>query len=409
MTKSQSYLTDSAVYNDVLSLLRSGLWGEERFPWQGLKATDWDEVYKELRQQAVQFFPINILARENPSQSRRYITADAKNMMRWDKIMSEQQNLCFMLQDAGIPCTIVKGATIAAQYTNPRSRPLGDIDLLVSPEDFERACSLVSEGAEYLGDNFRHKEYKRNGVVVEVHQAFCTFKNPTKVELFDRRIIDAIDKAETVSIENYTFFRLPIVEHGLTLLEHIDIHLENGLGLRQIIDWMMFVDRELTDELWNAEFSGFLRTLEREKLAKTVTRMCQMYLGLRTDISWCSDADEDLCRELMEYILNQGNFGRKHELGTNRATAIISTSGNLFSLFKVLQSLGCENWEVLKRYPFLKPFAWLHQIIRYIRCGLSTKHPFKLLKNAIKRSKSQSSFFERLGVSQLVDRVNKTK
>ena len=162
--------------------------------------------------------PIDIIARENPSQSQRYITADAKNLMRWYKIMTEQQNLCTMLRNANIHFAVVKGASAASHYTNPQRRTFGDIDILVLPESFDTACSLVSDGAEYIGENSRHKEYKRNGIVVEIHQAFSTFRDTSKKEIFDQRIFNSILSAETVSVENFTFPRLPVAEHGLTLL-----------------------------------------------------------------------------------------------------------------------------------------------------------------------------------------------
>lgn len=48
-----------------------------------------------------------------------------------------------------------------------------------------------------------------------------------------------------------------------------------------------------------------------EDLAKIVTKMCQMKLGLRTDIVWCNDADDIVCKELLDYIMENGNFGQK--------------------------------------------------------------------------------------------------
>lgn len=407
MNDLHNYSTDSAVYNEVLSLLRSSVWGEERFPYSRAEGVDIKEVNAELKHHTVQYLPIDILAREYPEYSDRYITADAKKLMRFDRIMSEQMALCGMLRDNGIPCAVVKGAAVAEQYLRPQSRALGDIDLLVSPEDFDLACRLIGDGAEYLDENYRHKEYRRNGTIVEVHRGFCGIRNDEIKALFDGRLFAALDKAEAVTVDNYTFYRLPVVEHGLTLIEHIDIHLEGGLGLRQIVDWMVFTDLALTDRVWETDFSPFLRKIGLEKLAITVTRMCQMYLGLRDDISWCAEADEALCEELMNYILRQGNFGRKNESGANRATAVISSSKNVFSLFRVLQSLGCENWEALERLPFLKPFAWAHQILRYVRLGLKTEHPTQFLKDAITRSRAQDGFFEALSVLTISQRGKK--
>ena len=177
--------------------------------------------------------------------------------------------------------------------------------------------------------------------------------------------------------------------------------MEGGLGLRQILDWMVFADKVLDDRFWNAEFAPLLRELGLETLAVTVTRMCQMYLGLRTDITWCAGADETLCQELMEYLFDQGNFGRKLQHGTNRAVTIFSSIGDLGTLFRILQHHGCNNWRALGRYPFLKPFAWLYQLIRYFIQGLRTKHLFRFLQDAIKRSKSKEDFLETLGVRRM--------
>lgn len=401
-------MTESTVYNQVLAILRSALWGEERFPYQAPQDADWNEIYKELKQQTVQNLPLDLLVRENPEAAQKYIAAAGRGMIRWYNIMAEQQEIFRILKDAGIPCATVKGASAACYYPQPGSRNMGDVDLLVPPADFDRACALLSDGAEYLGENHRHTEYKRNGIVVEVHKAFAIFHNDEKNTVFDQRVFGALGAAEEVSLEGYTFSRLPAAENGLTLLEHISNHLQNGLGLRQIVDWMMYVDRELSDAVWPKDFAPFLRPLERETLAITVTRMCQMYLGLREDITWCAGADEDLCRELMEYILDQGNFGRKNETGTNCATNVISVSSSPLALFRILQERGSINLEdAIKRRPFLRHFAWIYQIGRYARKGLTTEHPLQFLGNAIRRSKPQNSLLERLGVSRIAEEAQK--
>ena len=402
-------MTDSAVYNQVFDILKSALWGEERFPYRTPEDADWDELYNELKAQTVQCLPLDILARENPAASRQYIAAAGKGMMRWYHIMGQQQEICGILRSAGIDCAVVKGASAACYYPQPAHRMMGDIDLLVSPEGFDRACGLISEGAEFLGENYRHVEYRRNGLVVEVHRGFAIFHDAEKNGAFDGRVFGALDRAELVELDGFSFMRLPSAENGLTLLEHISNHLQNGLGLRQIVDWMLYVDRELDDEVWERDFAPFLRKLERETLAVTVTRMCQMYLGLREGITWCAGADEGLCRELMEYILYQGNFGRKNETGSNCATNVISTisvSRSPAALLRILQQRGLINMApVMEQRPslgrFLRPFAWLYQLGRYARKGLATEHPLQFLRTALARSTPQNSLLECLGVSRI--------
>lgn len=407
MTKIQICRTGSPVYDQVLALLRSALWGEERFPYQAPQDAEWGDIIRELKNQTVQFLVVDLLVRENPGKAEHYVAATAKNMMRWCNLLCLQQELCDQLSDAGIPCAVVKGAAAAILYPQPSGRLIGDIDLLVKPEDFEKASGLISQNAVFHEETSRHREYKQNNFVIELHRSFSGPRDPQKRELFDQRIFRAIDAEETVFLDDYHFHCLPQAEHGLILLEHINIHLEDGLGLRQILDWMMFADRVLDDRCWHAEFVPLLQDLGLETLAVTVTRMCQMYLGLRADITWCAGADETLCQELLEYILGQGNFGRKLQRGANRAVSVINAIGDLRTLFRILQLRGCKNWQAIDRYPFLKPFAWLYQMIRYIRLGLRTKHPIRFLRDAASRSKSQESFLEALGVYRISEQSQK--
>lgn len=393
--------TSSPVFDTVLSLLRSAIWGESRFPFHAPEDTDWEAVYKELKMQTVQHLPVDILAREDPQKKQLYTANTVRNMMFWYKIMQVQQDLCQQLQAAGIPCAVVKGAAAACYYPQPSKRVMGDIDLLVHPEDFDRACQVLSEGAEYIGENHRHKEYRKNGIIFEIHHAFATLRNANKNSVLDTYLFSAITAAEEAAIDSYSFRKLSSAPNGLSLLLHIDVHLESGLGLRQIIDWMMFVDREMTDELWYNNIEPMLNQLERKKLAVTITRMCQIYLGLRDEIAWCKDADEQLCRKLMEYILTQGNFGRKSHKRLNRMISVIDASKNGISFFKILQQRGCLNWKATIRYPFLKKFAWLYQIIRYLYFGLRTEHPIQLLRKASSNLDSKTSLMEALGASRM--------
>ena len=59
---------------------------------------------------------------------------------------------------------------------------------------------------------------------------------------------------------------------------HINQHLEEWLGLRQILDWALYADKAL-DDAWEHTFAPDVRRLGLDRLAITVTRMCQLYLG----------------------------------------------------------------------------------------------------------------------------------
>ena len=193
---------------------------------------------------------------------------------------------------------------------------------------------------------------------------------------------------------------LPTIPNGLVLLEHICQHLETGIGLRQIIDWMMYVNAKLHDEIWYDQFEAACENIGLRKLAMTVTKMCQLYLGLDPDITWCDEIDEGLCESLMGLIIESGNFGRKQGPDTRKSVNTLLAARNFSALFHRLQYRGTNNWTLLKKYPYLKPFAWLYQLIRYIRKGLLQEQPFRSLVQDMKASRNKDDVLSRLEVSR---------
>lgn len=385
----------------MFSLLIAALWGEDRFPLPSLPDTDWTAVYTELRHHAVQNLPVDLLVKVDPAHSQVYLQSAFRGISHWYKLMQEQQAVCALLKEAGIPCVVLKGAAACQAYPQPINRSMGDIDLLVKPQDFDRAWELLSRDGEYIGENYRHKEMRRNGIVVELHRAFSTFNDFKKRALLDSWLFDSIDLVKISEMEGYSFPMLPRQMNGLVLMEHINVHMESGLGLRQIIDWMMFADRNLSDEIWDTEFSDKVQQLGLTTLAKTVTRMCQLYLGLREDLTWCRSADDTLCRDLMTHTLKQGNFGRKQPNGYNKTISLLNSAKNIPALFRVLQRYGRINWPAAEKYPILRPFAWLYQIGRYIRRGFKLKHPLRHLREAVKSEHGQDVLFDRLEITRI--------
>jgi hypothetical protein len=390
-----------AMKQTILALLRSALWGRERFPFQPPRDTDWQAVYTELQHQAIQHLCVDLLAAADPANTFVYIQNLSENIRKWHRIMECQQELTDKLARESIPCVVLKGAAAARYYPQPEYRCMGDIDLIVRPEDFDRTLALFQPPWKIIGENHRHIDIRNSQALVELHRIFSTFRSPELCRFLDDAIFEGIAQAQTVPLERFTFPCLPRKLNGLVLLTHINIHMELGLGFRQMVDWMMYVDRELDDEFWQTEFSAAARSLGLEKLAVTVTRMCQLYLGLREDITWCRHADEDLCAELLEHTFRQGNFGRKTPERHNTAIGVLSAAKNIPGFFRALQRRGLYNWPAARNHRILRPFAWLYQIIRYIRLGLKQKYPIRFFLHALTAEKKQGSLLDRLEVTRM--------
>ena len=154
---------------------------------------------------------------------------------------------------------------------------MGDIDFIVPIDRFDDACKLMLENgySQKKGDkkDTRHKSFSKGGTHYELHRHFSY----TDLDI-EEYITDGFEQVNQGNINGIVFPMLPKLANGLVLLAHMRNHLQSGLGLRQVIDWMMYVDKELDDLFWEQEFMRISKTVKLDKFAIAITRMCQLYL-----------------------------------------------------------------------------------------------------------------------------------
>ena len=365
----------------VMNLIRYSFWGDD------CPEIDQD-TYKEMMRQTIVALPASKL---------EGCVSDQILFQTWKKAILQQffsYHNYIHLQDnlpITVPYVILKGTAAAQYYPHPEYRVMGDIDIMTKREDFDTACKeLLENGYKIKKSLNREIGFVKNGIMIELHRYYASLNDPEQAAYLDNLILDNINSTQL----------LPDDINGLTLLEHINQHLENGLGLRQIIDWMMFVDKCLQDEKWPA-FCEMAERIGMSKLAIAVTRMCEIYFGL-PERQWCAGADEKVCHKLMDYIYSSGNFGNKQNDDTSsQSVQTMYKIYSLSSLFKVLQDSGVHNWKLAQRKPFFRRFAWLYQIGHYIVKGFGRKDAITQLRSEHLAVQERKELFDAIGVKQL--------
>ena len=364
---------------ELLRVIRYSLWHTET-------AVADRSIYEEMVKHAIVVLPAPVLSA---------LSLPQELFWEWKKAIYQQityneQCHCIQLElPVTVPYVILKGTSAAKYYPNPELRTLGDIDIMPRREDFDTAYQeLLNAGYRIEKKMERETGFVKDGIMVELHRSFAKLNNPSHAKYLDDLIVENINPTH----------ELPDKINGLVLLEHISQHLVQGLGLRQIIDWLMFVDKCLPDEKWQ-EFGEMAKNIGLEPLAVTTTRMCELYLGL-PERTWCVGADVELCSLLMEYVLNCGNFGSSRTTAQDMSENVLIHARNPVALFKLLQSSGMERWRATERFFFLRPFAWLYQAGRYVKKGLSQKNAVNALKTSFIESRKRKKMFDALGVRQ---------
>lgn len=309
-----------------------------------------------------------------------------------------------LMQSAQISMAILKGTAAAIYYPNPIARTMGDVDFLVPEENFRQAYELMLKNGYELQYDEEHVDYhitlRKDDITYEIHNKPAGMPGGEAGKCLLCILEDGLKTCRMVELEGCIIPVLPALQNGIVLLLYIVKHLKSGLGLRQIIDWMMYVDQELDDEMWNTQMQPVLKKTEYEKLAKIVTRTCQIYLGLREDnIKWCLDIDEDIYQTLMSYIMTQGNFGRKKQ-EEDKGVKIVEAIRGPFQFFQLLQKRGENKWLLLKKYPFLRPFSWMYMGGRYIVMALQREKPFRTLISDVRGGGERKELFRQLGIYQ---------
>lgn len=372
----------------LLSLIKQSQFGLSETI--GFADVDMDALFKEAEQQSV----LGLAASEIPEEyvNPKWYKARYRRKASYFLYCDEQDALKKILDDARIPFVILKGNASAINYKEPFLRMMGDIDFLVPQDQYQQAKSLLSSYGYIEGhDNGRHASFKKDDQLFEIHHHYCYGVD------FEDYLIEGLNSRVSATIENHEFPMLPKLSNGLVLLDHFRIHLQSSVGLRHVIDWMMYVYRNLDDEFWSKEFAPVVEELGMDTLAFTLTRMCQIYLGLPETITWCKNAKYSTCEQLMSVILKSGNFGRKNLKG--KSVEIVNMRIKSMGLFPWLQYSGKNNWKAYHKHHWLKPFCWLYQICRYIKQGFKSGRNKEQLKDDLKRSNERYELLKELKIN----------
>jgi hypothetical protein len=358
---------------------------------------NWNAVYMEMIGQGIIGLSNDIVSRLDLEEVlAEEWTFTLLSRMRHYLTLGEKQNeIAEILKEHNIDFAVIKGTAAATYYPNPEYRQMGDIDIIVAPHDFERARVLLEDNnCKYVEDTGRHISYLNDSVSIELHRYFSLEEDNNSSLMENQMIYKALNHVKWITINDITFPMLPDFENGLVLLIHLSQHIREGIGLRHIIDWLMFANARLDDKLWNESFAEVADILGLRSLAVTVTRMGQLYMGLPTDnMKWCMEADDKLCAELLNQIFICGNYSLKHE--GKVANAVIY--GKETSFLRNLEDNGLRNWKAGREHTWLQPFAWLYQIGYYIN-KYRHLNTFKEAVVGVRNVKSRTKVLGSLGI-----------
>ena len=386
-----------------IKLIREGISGQaEDFS----PDTDWIALEQELNKQALLPIAYNILKRGCVPEGQlrdAWIGFIIQHISAWYRILEVQNEMVQILTESGYRFVIMKGFANAVLYPKPEIRTTGDVDFLVRNEEFDEIYQLLqAKGFEPTGEGDagkHHMNLKRNDVLFEMHKRPAgtmrkySHDNQIVIDFFK----EGLDCTDTVDLYGYKFPVFDPVRNGLMLLMHTAGHMQGGIGIRHLLDWGMYADRYLTDSFWDDEFRQVAEKVHVDDLALTMTGICQKELGLCKSRNWCRKADDTICYALLEYMLYQGNFGRKAG-EMDSGAKFFAESMNTGGLLRRLDRSASYSMPIIKKYPFLRPVGWVYQMGRYIKRGMDRELLDGGLHEDMEAGKQRRKLMENLGI-----------
>lgn len=404
-------MSESVSFTDaqrtLFSMLASSLFGRDCAPSEN---TDWGEVLREAHAQTV--IPTvfcNARGHSIPEDILKEIKIALRGgMMRNIAIHNAHTAIHRLLTQNGIPYVILKGAASAYYYPESFLRGMGDVDFYVPSDRLEETVALLRANGfeEAVGNEELHAAWTWRGARFELHYTLPGIpRGPMKgavLDLFE----DLIRESIPTKTDSATFMRPSPLHHGLILLLHTQQHLLcEGIGLRHICDWAVFVQA-----MGDGFTDLFRKTLEDVGLwhfARVLSLVAVKAAGLPPK-TWMTEDPEDqkTAEELLADVLEGGNFGYKDAdrsrvyesqliMGKSPENVKRSRIGNAFSS---VNGWVRNRWPVAGKCPLLLPFGWIYFLLHRFFGVITGRKKRLRLRETVQNSRKRQNVYRRLGL-----------
>ena len=311
-------------------LVGTGLWGRYNLDLNLDNKVNWDEVYQLAGEQSVVGLVLSGIERYKNLNLDLHL--DQELLLQWigEVQMIEQQNkamnkfvarLIERLRAVDVYAILVKGQGIAQCYEKPLWRVCGDVDLLLSADNYEKAKFYLQPLATSIEEE--NKKRKHSGLVIDTWLVELHGTLHTRQLMRLNKVIDDVQHDVFCSgnvrlwMNGNTAVFLPSPDNDVFFVfAHIIQHyFGGGVGLRQICDWCRLI-WTYKESLNYGLLESRLRKASMMTEWKAFATLAVDYLGMpveamphySTDNRWKKKA-----ARVMDFVMKSGNLGQNND------------------------------------------------------------------------------------------------
>lgn len=294
--------------------------------------------------------------------SEKYKNILFKNALQEAVINGKQlgliKDLRTLFNNNKIDYVFLKGSVLKELYPTPETRRMGDIDVLIRVEQYEKIRKvLLDNGYQELGETNHELKWQKDRILIELHKTLMPTYNIDFHSYFGNgwKLVKCKEQYE------YDFNN---EDKFIFLFTHFAKHYRDaGIGIIHICDLYLYLSKI------NLDFTYIDKQLKELNLYK-------FYCNIKSVLNvWFENANStEMTDYITDVILNSGVYGRydnkviSNELKRKQRFNSYK-KGRIYYfirlIFPTYESM-LQKYPILKRCPLLLPFMWISRIFRII-------------------------------------------
>ena len=222
----------------------------------------------------------------------------------------------------GCRVMVFKGQACGMMYPHPEHRSPGDIDCYLmndnegrstkdekQAEVYKRGNEIAREvGAKVNESWYKHSVISYRNESIENHQYFVHTREGRKSKQLNQILVDTLKVDAFDHIPGTEVLLPPVMFNAVFLTYHALAHfLEEGLRLKQILDWSMFLKHDGDKVDW-PEFYKICDTFHFRRFADVMMDIAVQYLGVKVSGSKIQVSESPYTEKVLKSTLTDKDY-----------------------------------------------------------------------------------------------------
>ena len=252
---------------------------------------------------------------------------------------------------------LLKGTLLKKMYPNPVMRVMGDADILIKTEQYEKIKSIMKEfGHDVYKESDHEFVWKKTHVMVELHKRLIPSYNEDFYNYFG-------DGWKLAKICDGTSYSMTDEDQMIFLFTHFAKHYrDKGIGIRHIVD--LWVYRKNKPDLDEEYIKSQLKLLGLDRFYENVIKTIGVW--------FYGEEETNVTEFITQFIFDSGVYGDRHTsiLALALKEKKKKVSIKKFRKKKLVKAVFVPFKEMrlyykfLNRAPILLPFMWVYHFFK---------------------------------------------